>query len=61
MIDLRFDFWLDMGLYSVMSELIKAFMEEFFTNVTVENIHFADDDALRIVIEKNAVDFQMIP
>ena len=61
MIDLIFDFWLDMGLYSVMSELIKAFMEEFFTNVTVENIHFADDDALRIVIEKNAVDFQMIP
>ena len=61
MIDLMFDFWLDMGLYSVMSELIKAFMEEFFTNVTVENIHFADDDALRIVIEKNAVDFQMIP
>ena len=56
-----FDFWLDMGLYSVMSELIKTFMEEFFTNVTVENIHFADDDALRIVIEKNAVDFQMIP
>ena len=56
-----FDFWLDMGLYSVMSELIKAFREEFFTNVTVENIHFADDDALRIVIEKNAVDFQMIP
>ena len=61
MIDLMFDFWLDMGLYSVMSELIKAFMEEFFTNVTVENIHFADDDALRIVIEENAVDFQMIP
>ena len=56
-----FDFWLDMGLYSVMSELIKAFMKEFFTNVTVENIHFADDDALRIVIEENAVDFQMIP
>ena len=35
-------------------------MEEFSTNVTVENIYVSDHDVLRIVIEKNAVDFQAI-
>ena len=35
-------------------------MEEFSTNVTVENIYLSDHDVLRIVIEKNAVDFQAI-
>ena len=34
----------------------KAFMEEFFTNVTVENIHFSDHDAVRIAIHKNYAD-----
>ena len=29
----------------------KALMEEFFTNVTVENIYFSDHDALRIAIQ----------
>ena len=38
----------------------KTLMEEFFTNVSVENIYFSDHDALRNLIEKNAVDFQMI-
>ena len=33
----------------------------FYTNVTVENIYFSDNDALRIVIEENGVDFQTIP
>ena len=36
-------------------------MEEFFTNTTAENIYFSDHDAVRIVIEKNAVDFHSIP
>ena len=36
-------------------------MEEFSANATVENIYFSDHDALRIVIEKNNVDFQTIP
>lgn len=35
-------------------------MEEFSTNVSVENICFIDHDALRTVIEKNIVRFQMI-
>ena len=30
----------------------KAFMEEFFTNITVENIYFSDHDTVRITIEK---------
>ena len=39
----------------------KTLMEEFSTNVTIENIHFSlDHDAIRIVIEKNNVDFQTI-
>ena len=32
-------------------------MEEFFTNISAENIYFSDYDALRIAIEENAVDF----
>ena len=39
-------------------------LEEFFINATVENIwkhYFSDHDAVRIVIEKNAVDFCTIP
>ena len=35
----------------------KSLMEEFFTNVTVENICFSDYDAVRIIILKKAVDF----
>ena len=31
----------------------KALMEEFFTNVSVENIYFSDHDAVRIAIHKN--------
>ena len=36
-------------------------MEEFFTNVNLENIYFSDDDTVRIVIEKNSVDFHINP
>ena len=36
-------------------------MEEFFTNTTVENIYFSDHAAVKIIIEKNAVDFGTIP
>ena len=39
----------------------KSLIEELFTNATVENIYFWDDDAVRIVIEKNAVDFGTVP
>ena len=39
----------------------KDLMEEFFTNATVENIYFSDHDAVRILIEKNAVGFYTIP
>ena len=39
----------------------KALMEEFFTNVTVENIYFTDHDAIRIAIHKNFVDFHINP
>ena len=35
-------------------------MKEFSINVTVENIYFVDYDALRMVIEKNPIDFQII-
>ena len=38
----------------------KTLIEEFSTNVSVKNIFFSDPDALRIVIEKNAVYFQVI-
>ena len=36
-------------------------MEEFSINLTVENIYLSDHDAVRIVIDKNAVDFHTIP
>ena len=36
----------------------KRLMEQFFT---VENIYFSDHDAVRIVIEKNVVDFCTTP
>ena len=39
----------------------KMLMEEFSANATVENICFSDHDAIRIVIEKNNLDFQTIP
>ena len=39
----------------------KALMEEFFTNVTVKNNYFSDHDVVRIVIEKNFVDFHINP
>ena len=38
----------------------KAFMEEVFTNETVENIHFSHHDAVTIVIEKNSIDFILL-
>ena len=38
----------------------EALMEEFFTNPSVENVYFSDHDALRIVIEKNSVDFHTV-
>lgn len=34
-------------------------MEEFFTDVTDESIYFPDHDVLRIVMEKNALDFHI--
>ena len=39
----------------------KGLMEEFFSNGTVENIYFSDHDAVRIIIEKNALKFCTIP
>ena len=39
----------------------KCLIEVFFTNETVENIYFSDDEAVRMIIEKNAVDFRTIP
>ena len=39
----------------------KTLMEEFLINLTVENIYFSDHDTVRIVIDKNAVDFHTIP
>ena len=39
----------------------KALMEEFSANATVENVYFSDHVSIRIVIEKNNVDFQTIP
>ena len=35
-------------------------MDKFYANATVENIYFSDHDPIRIVIEKNNVDFQTI-
>ena len=39
----------------------RVWMEEFFKNVTVENIYFSDHDAVRIVIKNDSVDFQINP
>ena len=39
----------------------KTFKEKFSINLTVENIYFSDHDAVRIAIDKNAVDFHAIP
>ena len=39
----------------------KILMEEFSANATVEKNFFSDHDAIKIVIEKNNVDFQTIP
>ena len=39
----------------------KRFIEEFFSSATVENIYFLDHAAAIIMIEKNAVDFHIIP
>ena len=39
----------------------ETLMEEFSINLTVENIYFSDHDAVRTVIDKNAVDFHTIP
>ena len=39
----------------------KTLMKEFSANGTVENFYFSNHDAIRIVIEKNNVDFQTIP
>ena len=43
-----------------MSILEKTLMEEFSTNLSAENIYFSDHVVLRIVIEKTAVDFQIV-
>ena len=40
--------------------LRKPLMDKFHTTVTVDNICFSNHDTLRIVIEKNNVDFQTI-
>ena len=34
-------------------------MEEFFTNVTVENIYFSNHDPVTIIIQKTYVDFHI--
>ena len=39
----------------------KSLMEGFFTNAAVESIYFSDHDAVRTIIEKNAVHFSTIP
>ena len=39
----------------------KTLMEEFYLNLSVENIYFPHNDCLRIVIDKNAVHFHTIP
>ena len=35
----------------------KTLMEEFFTNAAVEYIYFSDHDGVKIIIQKNTVDF----
>ena len=39
----------------------KALMEEFFTNVVVENIYFSNHDAVRIAIHKIYIVFRINP
>ena len=41
--------------------VIKNLMEEFFINATVNGISFSVHDAVRTIIERNAVDFHTIP
>ena len=41
--------------------ITNASMEEIFTNIIVENIHFSNNDAVRISIEKTYVDFHINP
>ena len=35
-------------------------MEEFSSNVTLENIYFSDHDAVKIVTQKNDVDYHTV-
>ena len=37
--------------------LKKSLIEDFLSNATAENIYFSDNDAVRIIIEKNVLDF----
>ena len=39
----------------------KSLIAEFCTNATVANIYFSDHDAVKIITEKNALDFHTIP
>ena len=39
----------------------KSLIEEFLPNSTVESISFSNQDAVRIIVEKNGVDFRTIP
>ena len=39
----------------------KALMDKFITNITVENIYFSDQEAVRIIIEKNSLDYHINP
>ena len=39
----------------------KNLIAEFYTNAAVANIYFSDHDAVKIITEKNAVDFRIIP
>ena len=39
----------------------KSLVAEFYTIATVGNIYVSDHDAVRIITEKNAVDFRTIP
>ena len=41
--------------------ILKNFDRRIYTNKTVEKIYFSDHDALKLVNEKNALDFQTIP
>ena len=39
----------------------KALMDKFLTSVTVQNICFSDLEAVRVVVEKNSLDFYINP